>query len=100
VKQREVVFSPEASADLDAPYDWIASAAGVSVALGYIERIEVFCAGLEIASERGHRRDDIRAGLRILGFEKRITIAFSVDAERVTIYRLYYGGQNWEGSLT
>ena len=98
MKRREVVFSPEASADLDLLYGWISAAAGSSVAVRYIERIEVFCAGLEIASERGHMRDDIRTGLRILGFEKRITIAFSVDAERVTIYRLYYGGQNWKAS--
>ena len=31
----------------------IASVAGSAVALAYIERIETFCLGLDIASERG-----------------------------------------------
>jgi toxin ParE1/3/4 len=96
VKQREVVFSPEATDDLNRLYDWIASVAGSAVAFRYIERIEAFCMGLDLASERGVLREDIRHGLRVVGFERRLTVAFSVDAEIVTIYRLFYGGQNWE----
>ena len=48
------------------------------------------------ASERGHKRDDIRPGLRIAGFQRRVTIAFTVTETRVTILRLFYGGRNWE----
>jgi toxin ParE1/3/4 len=54
---------------------------------------------LDIASERGVLRDDIRPGLRVAGFERRLTVAFSVEAETVSIYRLFYGGQNWEEVL-
>ena len=64
-----------------------------------IERIEAYCLGFELASERGHRRDDISLGLRIVGFERRVTIAFAVDDDRVTVLRLFYGGQNWEGKF-
>ena len=96
MKQREVVFSPEAMDDLNGLYDWIASVAGVSVALRYVERIETFCMKLDLASERGVLREDIRPGLRVVGFERRLTVAFSVEIETVTIYRLFYGGQNWE----
>ncbi len=71
MKQREVVFSPEAIDDLSRLYDWIASDAGSTVALRYIERIETFCMGLELASERGVLREDIRHGLRVVGFERR-----------------------------
>lgn len=99
MKQREVVFSPEAMDDLNGLYDWIASVAGVSVALRYVERIETFCMNLDLASERGVLREDIRPGLRVVGFERRLTVAFSVRAETVTIYRLFYGGQNWEEVL-
>jgi toxin ParE1/3/4 len=99
VKQREVVFSPEAIDDLNRLYDWIASGAGSAVALRYIERIEAFCMRLDLASERGVLREDIRPGLRVVGFERRLTVAFSVEAETVTIYRLFYGGQNWEDVL-
>jgi toxin ParE1/3/4 len=54
---------------------------------------------LDLVSERGFLREDIRPGLRVLGFERRLTVAFSVEAETVTIYRLFYGGQNWEEVL-
>jgi toxin ParE1/3/4 len=37
--------------------------------------------------------------LRIVGFRRRVTIAFTVDEERVTILRLFYGGRNWEAVL-
>ena len=48
------------------------------------------------AAERGHRRDDIRPGLRIIGFERRVTIAFMVQDQRATFLRIFYGGRNWE----
>jgi toxin ParE1/3/4 len=44
-------------------------------------------------------RDDIRPGLRIVGFERRVTIAFSVDDGRVTILRVFYGGRDWENAF-
>lgn len=96
MKPRQVIFAPEARDDLLALYDWIASAASPGVALSYIERIEAFCLGFSHVSERGTRRDDIRSGLRIVGFERRVTIAFAVNEERVTILRIFYGGRNWE----
>ena len=99
MKHRRVVFTPEARHDLFELYDWVAARAGSQIALTYIERIEAYCLGFDIVSERGHRRDDISPGLRIVGFERRITIAFAVDADHVTILRLYYGGQDWETKL-
>lgn len=96
MKRRIVVFSPEAHDDLIALYDWITSAASPDIALSYIERLEEFCKMMKTASLRGHARDDIREGLRIIGFEKRVTIAFCVDDRCVTILRLFYSGQNWE----
>ena len=99
MKERLVLFSPEARDDLFALYDWIAAAAHPDTALSYIERIEAYCAGFAVASERGRRRDDIRPGLRIVGFEGRVTIAFTVDETRVVILRVFYGGRNWEGAF-
>jgi toxin ParE1/3/4 len=100
VKRRQVVFTPEARNDLFEIYDWIAEKASPQIAISYIDRIEAYCLRLELASERGHRRDDISPGLRIVGFERRVTIAFAVDDDRVTILRLFYGGQNWEDKLS
>lgn len=92
----EVFFAPEARDDLHALYDWIADAASPDTAISYIERVEAHCLGLRHLAERGHRRDDIRPGLRIFGFEHRVTIAFMVKDQRATILRVFYGGRNWE----
>jgi toxin ParE1/3/4 len=95
MKQREVVFTPEAEADLNNLFDFITARSDVQTALNYVSRIEEFCSGLDLASERGTLRDDIRTGLRIVGFERRSVIAFTVEEDRVVILRFFSGGQNW-----
>jgi len=95
-----VTFAPEARDDLLALYDWIADAADAQTAINYIDRLETYCMGFSHASERGQLRDDIRPNLRITGFERRMTIAFSVDTERVVILRIFYGGRDWEADLS
>lgn len=99
MKQREVVFAPEASDDLIGLYDWIAVEASPAVAIGYLERVETFCLRLSVGADRGHLRDDIRPGLRIIGFERRLTIAFVVSGDIVTILRVFSAGRNWETAL-
>jgi toxin ParE1/3/4 len=93
---RKVVFSPEAHNDLLRLYDFIDHRAGAQTAIAYTERIASYCDKFADFPERGTRRDDIRPGLRTVGFERRVTIAFHVTRERVTIDRIFYGGQNWE----
>lgn len=99
MKPRDIIFAPEARADLLALYEWISAKASPGVAMRYIERIESYCSGFDLASQRGHMRDDIRTGLRVIGFERRVTIAFTVSDQAVTILRLFYGGQNWQDDL-
>lgn len=55
--------------------------------------------GFALASERGRLRDGVRPGLRVIGFERRVTAAFTVGKDRVTILRLFYGGRDWEREL-
>lgn len=99
MKRRVVELSEDARTDLLALYDWIAVAASPAIAVSYIERLETYVLGFDLASERGHLREDIRPGLRIVGFENRITIAFFVEDDRVVILRIFYGGQNWTDSM-
>jgi plasmid stabilization system protein ParE len=40
-----------------------------------------------------------RPGLRITNYRKRAVIAFSVDAEQVSIIGVFYGGQDYEAIL-
>lgn len=96
---RLVVFSPEARNDLIELYDWIAETADPQTAITFIERIEKYCNGFSHASERGQARNDIRPNLRIIGFERRLTIAFTVTPEQVVFLRVFYRGKNWEAVL-
>lgn len=99
MKERRVVFAPEAGDDLVGLYDWIAEQASPSVAMSYLDRVEAFCQRLRIGSERGHLRSDVRPGLRIIGFERRLTIAFVVGEDTVTILRVFTAGRNWEQAM-
>ena len=95
-----VVFAPEAAADLINLYDYIAERSGPMRAIGYIDRIEAYCAGFEASPERGTRRDDLRPGLRIVGFEHRVTIAFHTTPGTVIIDRILYGGRDVQRALS
>jgi toxin ParE1/3/4 len=99
VKRYRVVFSELAARQLDELYEFIAAQAHPDVAMGYIERIESFCRGLETFPERGTARPELRPGLRTLGFERRATVAFAVTDDRVVILQILYGGQDVAGRL-
>jgi toxin ParE1/3/4 len=76
-----VQFSPEAIADLCRMYDYIALHGGKNVAASYIARIHQYCLDMNIFPERGTRRDDIWKGLRIMGFERKVTITIEVISD-------------------
>ncbi len=94
-----VVFSPDAQADLLKLYDYIAEQSGEERALAYTERITAYCMGFAEFPKRGTRRDDLRPGLRTIGFERRVMIALHITADIVVIDRILYGGRDLEGSL-
>ena len=91
-----IEFSPEALGDLIDLYDFIAERDGEERAIGYIDRIEECCRSLSVFPNRGTARDDLRPGLRILGFERRAVIALRIQANTVTILRVLYGGRDVE----
>jgi toxin ParE1/3/4 len=96
MKRREIVYAPEFEEDIYKLFDFIVARTNTQTALNYISRIETFCNGLELASERGTLRNDIRTGLRIIGFERRAVVAFTVEEYRVVVLRFFSGGKNWE----
>ena len=91
-----VRFREAAQTDLINLYTYIAKKSGRTRAGAYIDRIEAACKHLAHFPERGNRRDDIRPGLRVIGFERRVSILFQVDAEGVEIGRILYGGRDLE----
>ena len=44
-------------------------------------------------------RDDLLPGLRVVGFERRVSIAFHIDGERVTFDRILYGGRDIDATI-
>ncbi|MGP8185932.1 MAG: type II toxin-antitoxin system RelE/ParE family toxin [Terracidiphilus sp.] len=91
---RLVVFTPEAREDLLELYNYIAEHGSPDRAMAYIERVEKACMSLRTIPERGTRREDLRPGLRVMGFERRAAIAFRVNSDSVAILRILYGGRS------
>ena len=89
-----IVFAPEARDDLKELYLFIAEQANGDRAMAYLERIENYCQRFANFPERGTRRDDLFPGLRVIDFERRVTIAFHVGADTVTFLRILYGGRD------
>jgi len=99
-----VVFSPEAEEHLVALYRYIARAASSAIALRYTDAITVYCENLSLFPHRGNKRDDIRPGLRITHYKRRVVIAFDVQDEdtgneQVSIIGIFYGGQDYDTML-
>jgi len=91
-----VVYAPEAEDQLLALFFHIAAAASPEIAARYTDAIVSQCESLSTFPMRGARRDDIRPGMRVFGFRRRVSIAFEVTGEVVTILGVFYGGQNLE----
>lgn len=74
-----VRFDPEAEAELDAIYDYVRDRSGSDlIAAGYVGRIARRCLRLSDLPEQGTDHGHLRPGLRSIGFERRVTIAFVV----------------------
>ena len=99
MRKLRISFRPQAEADLFGLYEYIATHSGEQIAGAYIDRIEAACAALATFPQRGLKRDDIRPGLRLVGFERRATIVFQVRKTEVLIVRVLYGGQDYDRVL-
>jgi toxin ParE1/3/4 len=98
---RKVFFRAAAKRDLAKLYKDIKDQRGEpAVAINYVRRIRQYCEGFAEFPARGAKRDDIRPGLRIIGFERRVAIVFTFDDNRVLIARIFYGGQDYETLMT
>jgi len=94
-----VVFTPEAEEQLVELYRFIAGSSSPEIAERYTDGIVTYCEELDTLPHRGTLRDDIRPGLRILGYRRRVAIAFTVEDDQVAILGVFYGGQDYETLL-
>ena len=98
---RNVVYSPRARQQLTDLYLFIAEASGFpDRAENFVSAIFDYCDGLATFPLIGVGRDDLRPGLRIVGFRRRVTIAFAVTEESVEILGVYYGDRDYETLLS
>lgn len=94
-----VRFLPAATRDLRTIFDFIVPKAGDDVARDFVASLHGYCLGLDTFPERGTLRNDLRPNLRLLGYRRKATIAFTVQDDAVMILRIFGRGQNVEAEL-
>ncbi len=94
-----VIFSPKAETQLVKLHRDIGERSTPATGEQYAAAIIRYCLGFSTFPQRGTRRDDIRAGLRTIGYRHSATIAFEVTRDTVNILGVYYGGQDYEADL-
>lgn len=99
MKKYEVLFRPRARRDLISLYRYLAEQSGSKIAANYIGRIEKACISLTSLPSRGTAIPSRVSGLRTMGFERRVTVLFTVGEEKVEILRIFYGGQDLRAEL-
>lgn len=99
MRSYRIVFAPEARDQLDRLHAYVAAAAGPDVATGFVDSILDHIAGLSDFPMRGTTRDDIRPGLRMIGWRRKVTIALIVEESDVVILGVFYGGRDSESLL-
>ncbi|MFZ5678058.1 MAG: type II toxin-antitoxin system RelE/ParE family toxin [Pseudomonadota bacterium] len=92
-------FTPEALQQLYELETNIAAVGSPIIAARYVDSIVDYCENLNTFPHRGTLRDDLRPGLRTLGFRRRVMILFEGASDAVTILGVYDGGQDYEAAL-
>ena len=95
MKRRQVELAASARIDLADLEASLSIAAGPRVSRNYLSRVRRFLSGLATAAERGRRADDIIPGLRIVGFERSLVVAYVVEDQRVVVLALRRAGWDW-----
>ena len=92
----KVVFDRRAQRELTELYDYIHDESGVERAASFVADIRDYCLGFAAFPERGTPREDIAPGIRIVGYRRRVSIAFRVSGDQVLVLGIFYGGRNIE----
>ncbi|MDX8524588.1 type II toxin-antitoxin system RelE/ParE family toxin [Mesorhizobium sp. MSK_1335] len=90
----EVVFHPQAKAELEELYEHIAERASPAIAWNFVAGIRDHCGRLSTFPQRGTERTEIMPGVRLVGYRRTVSIAFAIEGERVLILGIFYGGRN------
>lgn len=90
----QVVYHPKAEAELDKLYADIAVDAGTRIAGDFLDGLIAFIEALDTFPERGTVRESRVPGLRVIGYRRSVSIAFSVRGEHVVILGVFARGRD------
>lgn len=96
MKHHLVRFRLRARRDLIALYEYLSRRFSEDASFRFIQRIESASEALATAPLRGRIVAGGSPGLRVIGFERRVSILFRVHENSVEILRVLYGGQTIE----
>jgi toxin ParE1/3/4 len=91
--ERPVRFSVEARTQLAELEEYLADRFYPRNAERYVLRIAQACFSLGNAPHRGTSREDLGHGVRVVGFERRVSIYFRVKVDEIVIAGIFYGGE-------
>ncbi|MBX5001586.1 type II toxin-antitoxin system RelE/ParE family toxin [Rhizobium lentis] len=89
-----ILYHPKAEAELDKLYDDIAVEAGTAIAGAFVDALITFIEGLETFPERGTVRQSRIPGLRVIGYRRSVSVAFSVIGNDVNILGVFARGRD------
>lgn len=96
---RPLIVHPDAADELDQIYGYIAEEVGSERAWSYISAIRSFLGDLCIYPERGSLHSGTVKGLRIIGFRRRLSIAFVARERDVLVLGFFYAGRNIDPAM-
>lgn len=94
MRRYRVRLSPAARRDLSGIYASVRDGASARIAKAYTDRIKAYVRTFSDAPHRGTPRPDLDPDLRLIGFERRISILFRIDHHEVVVALLMYGGRD------
>ncbi|MDW5315284.1 type II toxin-antitoxin system RelE/ParE family toxin [Rhizobium sp. PL01] len=97
--QYKVLLHPKAEEELNVLYDTLAEKADPVTAWNFVTGIHAFCSKLSDFPERGTERVELAPGLRVIGYKRRVSVAFTVQNENVIILGIFYGGRNFTAEI-
>lgn len=97
--RRRIVISRDAVSQLKAIESYLAGAISDEKAAQFVDGIVDRCESLATFPFRATPRGDLRPDMRTTVYRRKVTIAYSVEAETVTILGVFYGGQDFEAVL-
>ena len=93
IQRYYLVFRRAARNDLLKIFDYIDRESGPVRAAAFIDEILGACHALTTFPHRGTLHDR-QSGIRVIGYRRRVAIAFRVRDSRVTVIAILYGGRD------